>query len=78
MLKGNVPSAHDWKDARSVLSERLSLRAGARIFEKKHSKAKADPLEHKKRKRYRQQLRTMAELTRRRIREVLRQTTSIS
>ena len=48
------------------------------MFEKKHSKAKAEPLEHKKRKRYRQQLRTMAELTRRRIRDVLRQATSIS
>ena len=78
MLKGNVPSAHDWKDAWSLLSERCSVRAGARIFEKKHSKAKADPLEHKKRKRYREQLRTMAELARRKIREMLRQATSIS
>ena len=78
LLKGNVPSAHDWKDAWSLLSERCSVRAGARIFEKKHSKAKADPLMHKKRKRYRQQLRTMAELARRRIREILRQATSIS
>ena len=48
------------------------------MFEKKHIQAKAEPLKHKKRKRYRQQLRTMAELTRRRIREVLRQATSIS
>ena len=78
LLKGNVPSAHDWKDAWSLLSERCSVRAGARIFEKKHSKAKADPLEHKKRKRYRQQLRTMAELARRKIREILRQATSVS
>ena len=78
MLKGNVPSAHDWKDAWGLLSERCSLRAGARMFEKKHSKAKADPLEHKKRKRYRQQLRTMAEVVRRKIREILRQATSIS
>ena len=68
LLKGNVPSAHDWKDAWSVVCERCSLRTGARMFEKKHSKAKADPLEHKKRKRYRQQLRTMAEVVRRKIR----------
>ena len=54
------------------------MRAGARIFEKKHSKAKADPVTHKKRKRYRQQLRTMPELARRKIREILRQATSIS
>ena len=46
LLKGNVPSAHDWKDAWSLLSERCSLRAGARIFEKKHSKAKADSCSH--------------------------------
>ena len=78
LLKGNVPSAFEWKDAWSLLSERCSLRAGGRIFEKKHGQAKAAPLMHKKRKRYRQQLRTMAELTRRRIREVLRQATSIS
>ena len=78
LLKGNVPSAHDWKDAWSLLTERCSLRAGARMFEKKHGQVKADPLEHKKRKRYRRQLRTMAELIRRRIREVLRQATSIS
>ena len=45
LLKGNVPSAFEWKDAWSLLSERCSLRAGARIFEKKHSKAKADPSE---------------------------------
>ena len=41
MLKGNVPSAYAWKDAWGLLSERCSLRAGARMFEKKHSKAKA-------------------------------------
>ena len=76
LLKGNVPSAFEWKDAWSLLSERCSVRAGGRLFEKKHSQAKADPLKNKKRKRYRQQLRTMAELTRRRIREVLRQATS--
>ena len=46
LLKGNVPSAHDWKDAWSLLSERCSVRAGARIFEKKHSKAKADSCSH--------------------------------
>ena len=78
LLKGNVPSAHDWRDAWSLLSERCSVRAGARIFGKKHSKAKADPVMHKKRKRYRQQLRTMAESNRRRIREMLRQATSTS
>ena len=78
MLKGNVPSAFEWKDAWGLLSERCSLRAGGRVFEKKHSEAKADPVKHKSCKRYRQQLRTMAELTRRRIREVLRQATSIS
>ena len=78
LLKGNVPSAHDWKDAWSLFTERCSLRAGARMFEKKHSQAKAVPLMNKKRKRYRQQLRTMAELTRRRIREVLRQAASFS
>ena len=78
LLKGNVPSAFEWKDAWGLLSERCSLRAGGRYFEKKHSQGKAAPLKNKKRKRYRQQLRTMAELARRRIREILRQATSIS
>ena len=40
-----------------------TLRAGGRMFEKMHGQAKADPLEHKKRRRYRKQLRTMAGLT---------------
>ena len=48
LLKGNVPSAFEWKDAWGLLSERCSLRAGGRIFEKKHSQAKADPLKNKK------------------------------
>ena len=78
LLKGNVPSAHDWKDAWSLLSERCSLRAGARIFEKKHNQGKSAPLNEQMRNRYRRQLRTMVELTRRRIREALRQATSIS
>ena len=54
----------------------MSLRQSARIFEK-HNGGPV-PLAAKKRKRYRQQLRVMAEATRRRIRVVLRNATSIS
>ena len=43
LLKGNVPSAHEWKDAWSILSERCSLRSGARMFEKKHSQEQSAP-----------------------------------
>ena len=53
LLKGNAPSAFEWKDAWGLLSEMCSMRAGGRIFEKNHSEAKADPLKNKKRKRYR-------------------------
>ena len=78
LLKGNVPSARQWRDAWSSLSERCSLRQSARLFEKRHSHGDSAPLSEKIRKRYRAQLRTMAELTRRSIRNALRQATSIS
>ena len=39
ILKGNVPSPAEWKDAWPVLSETVSLRKGPRIYEKRQQKA---------------------------------------
>ena len=75
LLKGNAPSPAEWTDAFSVLSENLSLRKGGRIAEKQNPTACAH---NRKRKRYRQQLRVMAEYARRKIRKVLSQATSIT
>ena len=75
LLKGNVPSPAEWKDAFAVLSENLALRKIGRIDEKRTG---ASAVENRKRKRYRQQLRVMAEATRRKIRRVLFRATSIT
>ena len=77
LLKGNVPSPEEWRNAWSVLSETVSLRKVARIFEKQKGKV-ITPLFNKQRKRYRKQLCVMAEVLRNRIRKVLREATSIS
>ena len=74
LFKGNVPSAAEWSDGWSVLSENLSLRKGGRMFEKKHGLRAAN----KKRKLYRKQLVVMAELLRNDIRKTLSQATFIS
>jgi hypothetical protein len=75
VLKGNVPSLAEWRDAWAVLSETVSLRKGSRICEKQLG---ASGVRNKKRKRYRQQLRVMAEVLRRKVRKVLSQATSIT
>ena len=64
-------------NAWSVLSETMSLRKVARIFEKQKVKV-ITPLANKQRKRYRKQLCVMAEVLRIRIRKVLREATSIT
>ena len=78
LLKGNVPSPEEWRNAWSVLSETVSLRKGARMFEKQKKGKVISPLMNKKRKRYRKQLCVVAEVLRNRIRKVLREATSIS
>ena len=78
LLKGNVPFPEEWRNAWSVLSETVSLRKGARMFEKQKKGKVISPLMNKKRKRYRKQLCVVAEVLRNRIRKVLREATSIS
>ena len=78
LIKGNVPSPEEWTNALSVLSETVSLRKGARMFEKQKKGKVISPLMSKKRKRYRKQLCVVAEVLRNRIRKVLREATSIS
>ena len=77
LLKGSAPSPAEWKDAWASLSERVSIRTDARMFEKRHPDSVGHNLE-RKRKRQRRQLRVMAEVLRRRIRQVLAQASSIS
>ena len=77
LLKGNVPSPEEWRSGWSVLSETVSLRKAARIFEKQKGMV-ISPAFNKQRKRYRKQLCVMAEVLRIRIRKVLREATSIS
>ena len=83
LLKGNVPSPAEWKDAWAELSEAVSLRKIGRVTEKK----KAGTYDgggggvcgaNRIRKRRRKQLLVMAEVTRRRIRKALLQATSIT
>ena len=76
LLKGNVPSLADWQAAWAVLSETVSLRKAASLDGKRGACA-AHAL-HRRRKRYRQQQRVMAEVLRRKVRKVLKQATSIS
>ena len=75
LLKGNVPSLVEWQDAWAVLSETVSLRKAGRLDEKRHSGKKS--VGNKQRKRYRKKLLVMAEALRMKVREVLRQATSI-
>jgi len=75
LLKGNVPSPAEWKDAWAFLSERCSLRKEARLFGKRSGVC---GVENSRRKRHRRQLIVMAEALRKRIRKALSQATSIS
>ena len=74
LFKGNVPSMAEWREAWAVLSETLSLRKAGRLRAKEHPDTHT---EAKKRKRYRQQQRVMAEVLRKKIRKVLGQATAI-
>ena len=76
LLRGNVPSAAEWRDAWALLSETTSLRKCARVQRKQFSTD--DPGEMRTRKRRRKQLCVMAEVLRVRTREILRNATSIS
>ena len=76
LLKGNVPTAAEWKEGWAFLSETVSLRKGGRIFDKQNNNGTS--VCNRTRKRYRQQLRVMAEVLRRRVRKVLSDATSIS
>ena len=76
LLRGNVPSAAEWRDAWALLSETSALRKCARVRRKQFSTA--DPTEERTRKRRRKQLRVMAEVLRVETRDVLRNATSIS
>ena len=76
LLRGNVPSAAEWRDAWALLSETSSLRKCARVRRKQFS---TDDTEvERTRKRRRKQLRVMAEVLRMKIRDVLGNATSIS
>ena len=76
LLKGNAPSAAEWRHAWSVPSETMSLRKVARLYQKQTGGVV--PIENRKRKRNRLQLRVMAEVLRNRTRRVLREATSIT
>ena len=78
LLKGNVPSPADWKDAWAELSEVTSLRKIGRVTEKKAGTASGVGGANRLRKRRRKQLLVMAEVTRRRIRKALSRATSIT
>ena len=77
LLRGNVPSAEEWRDAWAMLSETSSLRKCARV-RRKQKLSTNDPTEGRLRKRRRKQLCVMAEVLRVEAREVLRNATSIS
>ena len=76
LLKGNVPSPADWKDAWAIFSETMSLRQEARLHDKKHS-ASGETLINGRRKHHRMQL-VMAEVIRVNIRRVFSEATHIS
>ena len=76
LLKGSVPSPAEWKDAWAQLTEPLSFRKAARIFEKQLGTS--DCVSNRKRKIYRKQVCVMAEVLRNKIRKVLSQATCIS
>ena len=76
LLKGSVPSPAEWKDAWAQLSEPLSFRKAARIFEKQLGTSAC--VSNRKRKLYRKQVCVMAEVLRNKIRKVLSQATCIS
>ena len=76
LLRGNVPSAAEWRDAWAMLSETTSLRKCARMCRKQFSTEDAG--EMRTRKRRRKQLCVMAEVLRVRTREILRNATSMS
>ena len=80
LLKGDVPSPEEWQEAWASLSEKVSLRKVARMFEKRrHGCAPESELNvTRARKRLRKVLVVMAEALRRRIRRVLLEATSIS
>ena len=76
LLKGNVPSPSEWKDAWAELSEAgASLRHEARVHEKRQSSAS---FANRRRKRRRCQLQIMAEVIRRNLRQAFREATRIS
>ena len=77
LLRGNVPSPSEWKDAWASTTERDSLRKDARVLGKKAASGD-ERNENKHRKQMRQQLFVMVEELRRRIRDAFRQATSIS
>ena len=60
LLRGNVPSAEEWRDAWAMLSETSSLRKCARV-RRKQKFSTDDPTEGRLRKRRRKQLCLMAE-----------------
>ncbi len=76
LLRGKVPTAAEWRAGWALLSEASSLRKGARM-RRKHLSTTAESEEERTRKRRRKQLRVMADVLRVRIREVLRNATSI-
>ena len=75
MLKANVPSPAESKDAWTIVSETIALRKEGRVFVKTSAEAF---MVNRRRKRHRKQLVVMAEVLRRQIRNVFRQATSIS
>ena len=75
LLKGNVPTADEWQEAWSHLSETASLRKGGRIFVKR-TRSMASGMRW--RKRVRKQLVVLAEVIRKKVRGILRQATSIA
>ena len=74
LFKGNVPSQAEWREAWAVLSETVAFRTAGRMRAKERPDIET---EHRKRKRYRQQQRVMAEVLRRKNRQVLGQATAI-
>ena len=82
LLRGNVPSPAEWKDAWAELSEAVSMRKIGRMTEKKARTSGGGGggvcAANRIRKRRRKQLLVMAEVTRRRIRKALWRATSIS
>jgi hypothetical protein len=82
LLRGNVPSPAEWKDAWAEVSEAVSLRKIGRMTEKKAGTSGGGGGgvygANRVRKRRRKQLRVMAEVLRRRIRKSLSRATSIS